>query len=262
MADIFLFHGGPYKKHLVGRSHETDDGRIRAPLNCAEAQHVVYDPEIPGRDAPNAFGDTLFLQKYADLFKNVQVDDYFYLYLMPGAIRYTSFWVASDVAVAGFKVEFDVVDACDIYTAISCDGDTAEVEPLADPIEHDFECGLGHAIKDAVELANFECKYGIENENNPKWSKFRKPEAFQFVDLSDPVLKNLGAGYLRMKIVELPAELNLDCNACSDFSGWPRIQFGLLGQATCFRPNEILPHCVCHSVICAGCEQPCEEECP
>lgn len=261
MTDIFIFSGGAYKRDLVGRDHPQDDGDYRTPLNCAETQHVVHDPELPGRDAPGAFGSTFFMAKHIGRHKSqgglggLEVGDYVYVHLLPTMGIWHSIAVATDYGLTDFGAELEVVDACEVYTAIAGGGTGADVTPMVAPVAHDFESGLGNSIKSAITYANFDCSTG-EDAN---WSKYRNPDSVTHEAFSAPVITKGHAAYVRLRITAVPDTWEGECSSCHENNPLPRIQLSLTGHTTCIRMNELLPYCNCESVICAGCDNGCDD---
>lgn len=261
MTDIFIYKGGAYKQALYGRRHAQDDGDYRAPLNCAEAQFVLHDPELPGRDYPGAYQSDFVMAKHIDRPKSeggiadLAVGDYVYIHVIPNMSVLTSFAAVTDYAIDGFSADFEIVDACQVYDALRCGKTGVDVAPLIPAIAHDFSCGLGNAIKDAVTKAAFDCSNGEDAD----WTKYRNPNAVNLIAFDKP-LAIRGAAYIRLKIKAVPDAWDNPCTSCKETCNLPRIQVGLTGAVHSLRLHELLPYCDCPEKICPGCESSCPEK--
>lgn len=245
MADIFLFNGGHYKRG-------TDDGRVRVPLKSGfESQSLLYDPELQA-DAQSAQGGMLHMQKYAALFDAAAVDDAFYIHLVPDAMGVRGFWAAASDPMPGFKVEYDIVDIQKVYAAIQAGNLGSTVAGEFPAIAVDHSVGLGDAAYDA--------HLRSQQYAGTKFTEYRHPEAMTFQYLTTPVALSIGqACYIRMTIKELPTAVVADgcsesCSTCGGEAGWPRLQYGLVVDRTCFIKNEMRAYCRCNDPICAGCD--------
>ena len=244
MADIFLFDGGWYKRG-------EDDGRIRVPLKQGrESQTIMYDPELQA-DAQSSIGGELPMKKYADIFDGLAIGDSIYIHLVPDAMGVRGWWAAPQDAVAGFKVDMDVVSVESVYKAIQAGNLGATVAGLVPKQEIDFTNGLGDAPLDAEYRAH---------QNEGKYVDYRNPAAHVGGYYDTPVLLTVGnAGYIRLTVTALADTVVEDgceqtCSSCGSAKGWPRFQYGLIVDRTCFSKQEARTYCACDDPICAGCD--------
>lgn len=260
MTDIFIFNGGAYKRQLYGRSHPQDDGQYRAPLSCAEAQFVLHDPELPGRDYPGAYASTFVMAQHIDRAKadggirDVVAGDYIYFHLIPNLSILTSLAIMTDFGLDGFGAQFEIVDVCSVYEALRCGKTGADVASLIPAITYDFRNGIGMAVKDAVNEAELGCKLG----DNVTWRDFRNPDAISITVFDKPLIIR-GAAYVRMKVTEAPTTWDNPCTSCNEICNVPRLQLSLTGAIHALRTHEVVPPCNCPEKICAGCESSCAE---
>lgn len=244
MADIFLFDGGFYKRG-------EDDGRIRVPLTSGlESQTIMYDPELQA-DAQSSIGGELVMKKYTDIFDSLAVGDSVYIHLVPDAMGVRGWWACPQDPVAGFKVDMDIVSIQEVDAAIKAGDLGSTVAGLVPKMEIDFTTGLGDAAMDAHYRAH---------QNHGAFVDYRHPEAHVGGYYAAPVLLTVGmAAYIRLTVTALPDPVVHDgcsdtCSSCGGGAGWPRFQYGLLVDRTCFSKNEARTYCACDDAICAGCD--------
>ena len=244
MADIFLFDGGFYKRG-------EDDGRLRVPLKPGlESQTIQYDPELQ-IDAPNAFGGTLPMAKYADIFGGLAVGDSIYIHLIPDAINVRGWWFLPQESLNGMTADFDLVSIEEVSMAIDGGALGSTVAGYMPTQAVDFSNGLGDASYDA------HLQSGM---NGDTFLDYRNPAAMQGGNYATPKMLMIGeAAYIRLTITALPVAAEEDgcgssCNSCGSEVNWPTIQYGILGDRLCIAKNLVKNYCSCNAPICAGCD--------
>ena len=233
--DLFLFDGGEYKRG-------EDDGRVRVPLDCIEAQKVHLDPEL---GTTNANVGTLMMSKYPEL-DNLSAGDRVYIQVLPDAMLYKGIWVMPGDAYQGMKFALDLVDVCEVSLAYEAGDDLGSVPTyLGEALIADADVGLGDATDDACTKPQI---YG------GTFTDYRDVSAFQSLLFKAPNIAPVGhALYLRMTILEMPEEQpETDCSHCGSDYGLPEIQHGVIFDNLGVDPHRIGLFCRCRERICAG----------
>lgn len=244
MAAIFLFHGGNYKRGV-------DDERLRIPLTKPEIDEVFYDPEVPS-DTDNSIATELNMNRYADMFCKLAVDDEIFVGLVPDAAVYRGLWLLAFTCAEGFTVDIDLIKCQDVIDAIEAGNDGTGLTPVNPaPLQFDFTNCVGDATCDAVTKAAL--PYGKDYED------YRNDEGMKAL-LFDPMFAKLGgAMYIRLKVTAL-GDVNADpaqncCNSCKS-PRYPKFQVGAIYDRLCADKQRHQRYCNCgDSGLCSdGCE--------
>lgn len=212
--DIFIFDGGPYKEGL-------DDGAIRVPLTCTELHKIMRDDQLPTSGSlDNSVHHRLVLNNLIGEIGPLSVGDRLYVMVLPDALGYRGILAMPETCLDGFEVTLQLVNACEVYQLLNDpNGDPADATTYGSALEVDYGVGLGDAMCDAEQKAQF--AGGV-------WSDYRNPMALQGGYFQTPFIAGIGkALYMRMTIDEIP-DLGGDCPGCQDDLKIPHMQIAAI----------------------------------
>jgi len=215
----------------------------KVPMNPANlVKHSQYQ-----YDTDNSIGVDINFNDFEEIFP-LEVGDCIFAEIMPDDTLYRGLWALSGDSL-GYKFDIELVDAIDVWAAHCLGNEVCEVPKSGATLAFD----MGECIGDATSVALSEsetCAGWLENRNvNALQSKIF-PIAAQFIAGANH------AQYIRLKVTEVPADDEDDCDRC----GLPCIQIGAVVDKLCVKSDLISNKCrVCQQSTCQ--DEDCNDKC-